>query len=219
MKKKSIGIVLTAIIFLSFGFVSASRVTEIVEYHFQLSSIYWVKTNIPDTQNITTNIWYLLTQSDKYLKENMATLLNDESTRRSNLNTYISDWSRLLNALWYQKNRLNNQLQNSASKIQSCQNQLTAANQKYLTSLNNRNEMGFNQSVANAKAARNCIVEEQVNQSAAKSLLNQVQNYTDRITRRNTYLKNNQTLILRHYDILKPSLLRELYPISIELES
>ena len=72
MKKKSIGIVLTAIIFLSFGFVSASRVTEIVEYHFQLSSIYWVKTNIPDTQNITTNIWYLLTQSDKYLKENMA---------------------------------------------------------------------------------------------------------------------------------------------------
>ena len=32
-------------------------------------------------------------------------------------------------------------------------------------------------------------------------------------------LKNNQTLILRHYDILKPSLLRELYPISIELES
>lgn len=219
MKKKSIGIVLTAIIFLSFGFVSASRVTEIVEYHFQLSSIYWVKTNIPDTQNITTNIWYLLTQSDKYLKENMATLLNDESTRRSNLNTYISDWSRLLNALWYQKNKLNNQLQNSASKIQSCQNQLTAANQKYLTSLNNRNEMGFNQSVANAKAARNCIVEEQVNQSSAKSLLNQVQNYTDRITRRNTYLKNNQTLILRHYDILKPSLLRELYPISIELES
>lgn len=219
MKKKSIGIVLTAIIFLSFGFVSASRVTEIVEYHFQLSSIYWVKTNIPDTQNITTNIWYLLTQSDKYLKENMATLLNDESTRRSNLNTYISDWSRLLNALWYQKNRLNNQLQNSASKIQSCQNQLTAANQKYLTSLNNRNEMGFNQSVANAKAARNCIVEEQVNQSSAKSLLNQVQNYTDRITRRNSYLKNNQTLILRHYDILKPSLLRELYPISIELES
>ena len=219
MKKKSIGILLTAIIFLSFGFVSASRVTEIVEYHFQLSSIYWVKTNIPDTQNITTNIWYLLTQSDKYLKENMATLLNDESTRRSNLNTYISDWSRLLNALWYQKNKLNNQLQNSASKIQSCQNQLTAANQKYLTSLNNRNEMGFNQSVANAKAARNCIVEEQVNQSSAKSLLNQVQNYTDRITRRNSYLKNNQTLILRHYDILKPSLLRELYPISIELES
>lgn len=219
MKKKSIGIVLTAIIFLSFGFVSASRVTEIVEYHFQLSSIYWVKTNIPDTQNITTNIWYLLTQSDKYLKENMATLLNDESTRRSNLNTYISDWSRLLNALWYQKNKLNNQLQNSASKIQSCQNQLTAANQKYLSSLNNRNEMGFNQSVANAKAARNCIVEEQVNQSSAKSLLNQVQNYTDRITRRNSYLKNNQTLILRHYDILKPSLLRELYPISIELES
>ena len=219
MKKKSIGILLTAIIFLGFGFVSASRVTEIVEYHFQLSSIYWVKTNIPDTQNITTNIWYLLTQSDKYLKENMATLLNDESTRRSNLNTYISDWSRLLNALWYQKNKLNNQLQNSASKIQSCQNQLTAANQKYLTSLNNRNEMGFNQSVANAKAARNCIVEEQVNQSSAKSLLNQVQNYTDRITRRNSYLKNNQTLILRHYDILKPSLLRELYPISIELES
>ena len=91
--------------------------------------------------------------------------------------------------------------------------------QKYLSSLNNRNEMGFNQSVANAKAARNCIVEEQVNQSSAKSLLNQVQNYTDRITRRNSYLKNNQTLILRHYDILKPSLLRELYPISIELES
>ena len=210
MKKKSIGILLTAIIFLGFGFVSASRVTEIVEYHFQLSSIYWVKTNIPDTQNITTNIWYLLTQSDAYLKENMATLLNDESTRRSNLNTYISDWSRLLNALWYQKNRLNNQLQNSASKIQSCQNQLTDANQKYVTSLSNRNEMGFNQSVANAKSARNCIVEEQVNQ---------VQNYTDRITRRNTYLKNNQTLILRHYDILKPSLLRELYPISIELES
>ena len=218
MRKKIIGILFTAIIWLGFGFASASRVSEIIQYHFQLSSINWVAGKT-DGKNITTDIWYLLSQSEDYLKQNMSSLLDNESTRRKNLNTYISDWVSLLNALGYQKNKLNNQLQATASKIQQCQNQLTTANQKYVTSIQYKNEMGFKQSINSAKLARKCIWEEQVNQSAIKTLLQQVQNYTTKIEKRNSYLKGNQSLILRHYDVLKPSLLKELYPISIQLES
>jgi hypothetical protein len=52
---------------------------------------------------------------------------------------------------------LNNALQTSAKKLQGCQNQLTSANQRYLTSLKSKNEVGFNQSVNTAKLARKCI--------------------------------------------------------------
>ena len=218
MRKKILGILLTAIICLGFGFVSASRVSEIIQYHFQLSSIDWVMSKT-DGKNITKDIWYLFSQSEEYLNKNIASLLNNESTRRTNLNNYILDWRSLLNALGYQKNRLNNELQKSASKIQQCQNQLTSANQRYLTSLKSKNEVGFNQSINTAKLARKCIWEEQVSQSATKTLLQQVQSYTTKIEKRNNYLKNNQSLIIRHYDILKPSLLKTLYPISVQLES
>ena len=215
MRRKIVGI-LTAIICLGFGFASASRVSEIIQYHFQLSSIDWVMSSKTDSKNITTDIWYLFSQSEGYLKENMSSLLDNESTRRTNLSNYIVDWSSLLNALGYQKNKLNNALQTSAKKIQ---NQLTSANQRYLTSLKSKNEAVFNQSVNTAKLARKCIWEEQVSQSVTKTLLQQVQTYTTKIEKRNNYLKNNQALILRHYDVLKPSLLKTLYPISVELES
>ena len=218
MRKKILGILLTATICLGFGFASASRVSEIIQYHFQLSSIDWVMSKT-DGKNITKDIWYLFSQSEEYLNKNIASLLNNESTRRTNLNNYILDWRSLLNALGYQKNRLNNELQKSASKIQQCQNQLTSANQRYLTSLKSKNEVGFNQSINTAKLARKCIGEEQVSQSATKTLLQQVQSYTTKIEKRNNYLKNNQSLIIRHYDILKPSLLKTLYPISVQLES
>jgi hypothetical protein len=44
-----------------------------------------------DSKNITTDIWYLFSQSESYLKENMSSLLDNESTRRTNLNNYIVD--------------------------------------------------------------------------------------------------------------------------------
>ena len=219
MRKKIIGVLLTAIIWLGFGFVSASRVSEIIQYHFQFSSINWVKTTKTDSKNITTDIWYLLKQCESYLTTNVTTLLDNESTRRKNLNSYIADWTSLVSALWYQKNKLNVQLQNTATKIQSCQNQLTSANERYLESLKSKNELSFNRAIDKAKSARKCIWEEQVSQSAIKSLLDQVQNYSSKIERRNSYLKSNQSLIIRHYDVLKSSLLKELYPIAVELES
>ena len=219
MRKKIIGVLLTAIIWLGFGFVSASRVSEIIQYHFQFSSINWVKTTKTDSKNITTDIWYLLKQCESYLTTNVTSLLDNESTRRKNLNSYIADWTSLVSALWYQKNKLNIQLQNTATKIQSCQNQLTSANERYIESLKTKNELSFNRAVDKAKSARKCIWEEQVSQSAIKSLLDQVQNYSSKIERRNSYLKSNQSLIIRHYDVLKSSLLKELYPIAVELES
>lgn len=219
MRKKIIGVLLTAIIWLGFGFVSASRVSEIIQYHFQFSSINWVKTTKTDSKNITTDIWYLLKQCESYLTTNVTSLLDNESTRRKNLNSYIADWTSLVSALWYQKNKLNVQLQNTATKIQSCQNQLTSANERYLESLKSKNELSFNRAIDKAKSARKCIWEEQVSQSAIKSLLDQVQNYSSKIERRNSYLKSNQSLIIRHYDVLKSSLLKELYPIAVELES
>ncbi len=53
---------------------------------------------------------------------------------------------------------------------------------------------------------------------AIQTLITQVKANQNAITPRITYLKNNKELIIKHYDILKPSLLAELYKISVMLE-
>ena len=53
---------------------------------------------------------------------------------------------------------------------------------------------------------------------AIQTLITQVKLNQNAITPRITYLKNNKELIIKHYDILKPSLLAELYKISVMLE-
>ena len=53
---------------------------------------------------------------------------------------------------------------------------------------------------------------------AIQTLIVQVKSNQNAITPRITYLKNNKELIIKHYDILKPSLLAELYKISVMLE-
>ncbi len=53
---------------------------------------------------------------------------------------------------------------------------------------------------------------------AIQTLITQVKSNQNAITPKITYLKNNKELIIKHYDILKPSLLAELYKISVMLE-
>ena len=53
---------------------------------------------------------------------------------------------------------------------------------------------------------------------AIQTLITQVKSNQNAISPRITYLKNNKELIIKHYDILKPSLLAELYKISVMLE-
>lgn len=53
---------------------------------------------------------------------------------------------------------------------------------------------------------------------AIQTLITQVKLNQNAIIPRITYLKNNKELIIKHYDILKPSLLVELYKISVMLE-
>ena len=53
---------------------------------------------------------------------------------------------------------------------------------------------------------------------AIQTLIAQVKSNQNAITPRITYLNNNKELIIKHYDILKPSLLAELYKISVMLE-
>lgn len=53
---------------------------------------------------------------------------------------------------------------------------------------------------------------------AIQTLIAQVKSNQNAITPRIIYLKNNKELIIKHYDILKPSLLAELYKISVMLE-
>ncbi len=53
---------------------------------------------------------------------------------------------------------------------------------------------------------------------AIQTLIAQLKSNQNEITPRITYLKNNKELIIKHYDILKPSLLAELYKISVMLE-
>lgn len=54
--------------------------------------------------------------------------------------------------------------------------------------------------------------------SATQNLLSKLQSNQHAIEPRFTYLNTNKDLILKHYDILKPSLLAELYKISVMLE-
>ena len=217
MKKQVIGIL--AIALLGFSFTSASRVTEIIQYHFQYWTKMWVEyVSTTNAKWDYSDLWYVLSQSDYFLKENISQLL-DSNERSTNLTRYLRDGTSLTNALWYHKNSLNSELQTIANKIQNCENQLSRANQLYTTSLSSRNENGFNQAVQSAQSARSCLWELQAQQSAVKTLLSQVDTYSTLINRRTTYLKNNQSLILKHYDILKPSLLRELYPIAVQLEN
>lgn len=55
--------------------------------------------------------------------------------------------------------------------------------------------------------------------NAIQNLLSKLQWNQKNISPRVTYLKNNKELIIKHYDILKPSLLAELYKISVMLEN
>ena len=219
MKKQVIGILAIAV-FGCISIASASRVTEIIQYHFQ----YWTNAGVKYESNETAkwdnaDLWFILSQADNFLKENITKLLSNSEDRSSNFSRYLTDGIWLINALGYQKNSLNNELQSIARKIQLCENQLSTANQQYRSSLDNWNENGFYQAVEKAKKARSCLWEEYVSQNAVKTLLAHVQSYLTSVTRRVNYLKNNQSLILKHYDILKPSLLKELYPIAVQLEN
>ena len=53
---------------------------------------------------------------------------------------------------------------------------------------------------------------------AIQTLIAKVKLNQNTVSPRIIYLKNNKELIIKHYDILKPSLLAELYKISVMLE-
>ena len=69
MKKQVIGLFAIAL-FGTISITSASRVTEIIQYHFQ----FWTKAGVKyeSTEVVkgdNSDLWYVLTQSDYFLKK------------------------------------------------------------------------------------------------------------------------------------------------------
>lgn len=201
--------------FLWVNIASATKVIEVINDHFQYDRLQSQNINVKGDY---TDLWFVLSQSEDFLNTNITQMLSSSEERSSNLSAYLRDGTSLQSALNYHSNSLTVELQQVENKIQLCKTQLSTANQLYVNSFKTRNENGFNSAVNSAQRARSCLWEQEVRQSALNNLLSQVKSYLSYVSKRTNYLKNNQSLILRHYDILKPSLLKELYPIAVELE-
>ena len=187
----------------------------IMRLHFRYGGItmtgdlWW-----PEENN---DIWFLFSESESFLRKDIAQLLESPSQREKNLRIYLSDGSSLLNLFSYHENRIRGELQHTENQLSLCQSRMTTVNQLFSQSLKDNQENWFNQAVESAKWARSCLAEQWVLKKSLQTLLLKITKYRTGIDQRVTYLRNNQLLILRHYDILKPTLLSELYRIASTL--
>ncbi|MFC2695774.1 MAG: hypothetical protein ACFN4U_01895 [Candidatus Absconditicoccaceae bacterium] len=163
------------------------------------------------------DIRFLFSESESFLRKDIAQLLESPSQREKNLRIYLSDGSSLLNLFSYHENRIRGELQHTENQLSLCQSRMTTVNQLFSQSLKDNQENGFNLAVEGAKGARSCLAEQGVLKKSLQTLLLKITKYRTGIDQRVTYLRNNQSLILRHYDILKPTLLSELYRIASTL--
>ena len=165
----------------------------------------------------TSDLWDLFSQSKDFQKIDIVQFL-DADQREKNLEQYLSNGDHLLAGLNFQQSSLASELQKIQNQSVLCQNILSSANDLFTISLQNIHEEDFYRAVEQAKSARACLGEQGVMERAIQTLIAQVKSNQNAITPRITYLKNNKELIIKHYDILKPSLLAELYKISVMLE-
>lgn len=187
----------------------------IMRLHFRYGGItmtgdlWW-----PEENN---DIRFLFSESESFLRKDIAQLLESPSQREKNLRIYLSDGSSLLNLFSYHENRIRGELQHTENQLSLCQSRMTTVNQLFSQSLKDNQENWFNLAVEWAKWARSCLEEQWVLKKSLQTLLLKIAKYRTGIDQRVTYLRNNQSLILRHYDILKPTLLSELYRIASTL--
>ena len=164
-----------------------------------------------------TDLRFLFAESERFLSQDINLLLG-ASDRETTLENYLIDGENILSSLNYLESSLINEESTITSTRNTCEAQLNQANTLYSTSINSNDENWFLSSVESAKEARTCIAEQHVNLASLQALRNKRDRYAQIINARVSYLRNNQDLIIRHYDILKPQLLSNLYKISVDLE-
>lgn len=164
-----------------------------------------------------TDLRFLFAESERFLSQDINLLLGG-SDRETSLENYLIDGENILSSLNYLESGLINEESTITSTRNTCEAQLNQANTLYSTSINSNDENWFLSSVESAKEARTCIAEQHVNLASLQALRNKRDRYAQIINARVSYLRNNQDLMIRHYDILKPQLLSNLYKISVDLE-
>jgi len=208
-----------SLLFASFWFASA-HLDDIIQLHLKYanfkSSVVLKKESLVIEQK-TSDLWDLLSQSDNFQKIDIVHLLEADQ-REKNLEQYLNNGDHLLAWLRLQQSSLESELQKIQNQSLICQNTLSSANDLFAISLQNVHEEGFYRAVEQAKLARSCLWEQRVMERAIQTLIAKVKLNQNTVSPRIIYLKNNKELIIKHYDILKPSLLAELYKISVMLE-
>ena len=190
-----------------------------MEEHFSLARGNQSSTTFSsaDQREKNTDLRFLFAESERFLNQDINLLLG-ASDRETTLENYLIDGENILSSLNYLENSLINEESTITSTRNTCEAQLNQANTLYSASINSNDENWFLSSVESAKEARTCIAEQHVNLASLQALRNKRDRYAQIINARVSYLRNNQDLIIRHYDILKPQLLSNLYKISVDLE-
>lgn len=192
---------------------------SLMEEHFSLARGNQSPTTFSsaDQREKNTDLRFLFAESERFLSQDINLLLGG-SDRETTLENYLIDGENILSSLNYLESSLINEESTITSTRNTCEAQLNQANTLYSASINSNDENWFLSSVESAKEARTCIAEQHVNLASLQALRNKRDRYAQIINARVSYLRNNQDLIIRHYDILKPQLLSNLYKISVELE-
>ena len=192
---------------------------SLMEEHFSLARGNQSPTTFSsaDQREKNTDLRFLFAESERFLSQDINLLLGG-SDRETTLENYLIDGENILSSLNYLESSLINEESTITSTRNTCEAQLNQANTLYSTSINSNDENWFLSSVESAKEARTCIAEQHVNLASLQALRNKRDRYAQIINARVSYLRNNQDLIIRHYDILKPQLLSNLYKISVDLE-
>lgn len=192
---------------------------SLMEEHFSLARGNQSRTTFSsaDQREKNTDLRFLFAESERFLSQDINLLLG-ASDRETTLENYLIDGENILSSLNYLESGLSNEESTITSIRNTCETQLNQANTLYGASINSNDENWFLSSVESAKEARTCIAEQHVNLASIQALRNKRDRYTQIINARVSYLRNNQDLIIRHYDILKPQLLSNLYKISVDLE-
>ena len=190
-----------------------------MEEHFSLARGNQSPTIFSSTnqREKNTDLRFLFAESERFLSQDINLLLG-ASDRETTLENYLIDGENILSSLNYLESSLINEESTITLTRNTCEAQLNQANTLYSTSINSNDENWFLSSVESAKEARTCIAEQHVNLASLQALRNKRDRYAQIINARVSYLRNNQDLIIRHYDILKPQLLSNLYKISVDLE-
>ena len=190
-----------------------------MEEHFSLARGNQSPTTFSsaDQRERNTDLRFLFAESERFLSQDINLLLG-ASDRETTLENYLIDGENILSSLNYLESSLINEESTITSTRNTCETQLNQANTLYGASINSNDENWFLSSVESVKEARTCIAEQHVNLASIQALRNKRDRYAQIINARVSYLRNNQDLIIRHYDILKPQLLSNLYKISVDLE-